>query len=451
MKIQFLGGAGTVTGSKYLLSIGDKKILVDCGLYQGVKNLRQKNWDKFPVEPSSIDAILLTHAHIDHSGYIPAMRRAGFRGTIFCSSGTFDLCKVLLPNSGYLQEEDARYANKKKFSKHSPALPLYTEEDAIASLRLFKAVSMNKPIAIENDITATFTPVGHILGASAIQIKALGKVITFSGDVGRSKDLVMKPPQPLAATDYLVVESTYGDRKHEVCDSFEYLEKIINETSKRGGVVLIPSFAVGRAQINLHVLQLLKQSKRIPNLPIFLNSPMAISATQIYNSHQKEHLLTPEECQLIDDGTRFIRTPEESIELNASSYPSVIVSASGMASGGRVLHHLKSLVTHHRNSIVFIGYQAPGTRGAALVGGATQIKVHGEYLPVKAAIHHNGSLSAHGDYEEIIDWLKQSNIVPKKVFVTHGERTAADSMRLKLKDGFGWNTCVPEIGDEFEL
>ena len=451
MKIQFLGGAGTVTGSKYLLTIGNKKILVDCGLYQGVKNLRMKNWEKFPVEPSSIHAILLTHAHIDHSGYIPAMRRAGFKGTIFCSSGTFDLCKVLLPNSGYLQEEDARYANKKRFSKHSPAQPLYTEEDAIASLKLFNAVSMNNEIGIDKDVIAIFTPVGHILGASAIQIKALGKVITFSGDVGRSKDLVMNPPQPLAATDYLVVESTYGDRLHEETDPFEYLEKIINETSKRGGVVLIPSFAVGRAQINLYVLQLLKQSQRIPNLPIYLNSPMAISATEIYSRHKKEHKLSAEQCQLIDDGTKFVRTPEESIELNASSYPSVIVSASGMASGGRVLHHLKSLVSHHRNSIVFIGYQAPGTRGAALVSGATQIKVHGEYLPVKAKIFHNGSLSAHGDYAEIIAWLKQSKISPKRVFVTHGERTAADSMRLKLKDGFGWNACVPEIGDEIEL
>jgi len=451
MKMQFLGGAGTVTGSKYLLTIGHKKILVDCGLYQGVKNLRQKNWDKFPVEPSSIDAILLTHAHIDHSGYIPAMKRAGFRGTIFCSSGTFDLCKVLLPNSGYLQEEDARYANKKRFSKHSPALPLYTEEDAIASLKLFKAVSMNNEIEVDKGIVATFTPVGHILGASAIQIKAQGKVITFSGDVGRSNDLVMNPPQPLSGTDYLVIESTYGDRLHEETDPFEYLEKIINETSKRGGIVLIPSFAVGRAQINLYVLQLLKQSQRIPNLPIYLNSPMAISATEIYCRHKKEHQLTAEQCQLIDDGTKFVRTPEESIELNSSTYPSVIVSASGMASGGRVLHHLKSLVSHHRNSIVFIGYQAPGTRGDALVSGATQIKVHGEYLPVKAEIFHNGSLSAHGDYSEIIAWLKQSNISPKRVFVTHGERAAADSMRLKLKDGFGWNACVPEIGDEIEL
>jgi len=451
MTIKFLGGAGSVTGSKYLLSIDDKRILVDCGLYQGVKNLRSKNWQIFPIDASKIDAILLTHAHIDHSGYIPALMKTGFKGPVFTSSGTLDLCSVLLPDSGYLQEEDARYANKKHFSKHSPAVPLYTEEDARKSLGLFKPISMNKTVEIASGITATFTPVGHILGASAIRVAAKSKSITFSGDVGRSNDLVMKPPQILNETDYLVVESTYGNRLHGKLDVFEYFEEIINKTSKRGGIVLMPSFAVGRTQINLHILQILKQSHRIPNLPIFLNSPMAISATEIYCKHSKEHKLSYEQCNLIEQGTKYIRTSEESIELNNSSYPSVIISASGMASGGRVLHHLKSLVTHHQNSIVFIGYQAPGTRGDAMVNGANEIKIHGEYYPVKAEIHHNDSLSAHGDYAEIIDWLERSNLSPQRVFVTHGERSAADAMRLKLKDKFLWNTCVPELNDEFKL
>jgi len=451
MNIRFLGGAGTVTGSKYLLSIDNKKILVDCGLYQGVKNLRNKNRQDFPIDPSTIDVILLTHAHIDHSGYIPALMKGGFKGPIFTSSGTLDLCSVLLPDSGYLQEEDARYANRKHFSKHSPALPLYTEADARKSLGLFKPVSMNNTFEITSGVTATFTPVGHILGASAIRVSAKGKTITFSGDVGRSDDLVMKPPQTLNNTDYLVVESTYGNRLHGKIDVFEYFEEIINKTSKRGGIVLMPSFAVGRTQINLHILQILKQSHRIPNLPIFLNSPMAISATEIYCRHNKEHKLSAEQCGLIDEGTKYVRTAEESIELNNSRYPSVIISASGMASGGRVLHHLKSLVTHHQNSIVFIGFQAPGTRGDAMVNGASEIKIHGEYYPVKAEVHHNDSLSAHGDYAEIINWLEQSNIAPKKVFVTHGERSASDAMRLKLKDKFLWDVCVPELNDEFEL
>lgn len=451
MKIKFLGGAGTVTGSKYLLSINDKKILVDCGLFQGVKNLREKNWQEFPVDITSIDVLLLTHAHIDHSGYIPALTKAGFKGKVYSSSATFDLCKVLLPDSGYLQEEDARYANYKKFSKHKPALPLYTEADARQSLAAFNPISMNQVIEIETGITATFTPVGHILGACAIKISAKGKSITFSGDVGRQDDLVMYPPKALSETDYLVVESTYGDRKHEDIDALQFFEDIINSTSQRGGIVLIPSFAVGRTQINLHIIQLLKDQKRIPDLPVYLNSPMAISATEIFCKHNEEHKLSKQQCQIMDQNTHYVRTPEESIALNASRYPSVIISASGMASGGRVLHHLKSLIPHHQHSIVFIGFQAPGTRGDALINGASEIKIHGQYYPVKAEIHHSGSLSAHGDYSEIIAWLKQSDIHPKQVFVTHGERSASDSMRIKLKDTFGWKTSVPEVGEELEL
>jgi metallo-beta-lactamase family protein len=451
MKIKFLGGAGTVTGSKYLLTIEDKTILVDCGLFQGVKNLREKNWQAFPVDISTINAVVLTHAHIDHSGYIPALTKAGFKGDIYCSSATLDLCKVLLPDSGYLQEEDARYANYKKFSKHSPALPLYTEDDARKSLAYFKPININQTIEIAEGVQLIFTPVGHILGACAVKISAMGKSITFSGDVGRQNDFVMYPPKPISETDYLVVESTYGDRKHESIDALKFFEDIINSTSKRGGIVLIPSFAVGRTQINLHIIQQLKDQKRIPNLPVYLNSPMAISATEIFCKHHQEHKLSNEQCQIMDENTHYVRTPEESIALNGSRYPSVIISASGMASGGRVLHHLKSLIPHHQHSIVFIGFQAPGTRGDALINGASEIKIHGKYYPVKAEIHHSGSLSAHGDYSEIIAWLEQSGIHPKQVFVTHGERAAADSMRVKLKDKFNWETCVPDVGDEIEL
>ena len=451
MKIKFLGGAGTVTGSKYLITHENQRILVDCGLYQGVKKLRLRNWKPFPVDPKTINAVVLTHAHIDHSGYVPALRKKGFKGPVYCTQGTYDLCKILLPDSGFLQEEDARYANKKKFSRHNPAMPLYTEKEAIESLKLFKPTYYHKPVEVAHQIVATFTPVGHILGSSAVQIKAGGKIITFSGDVGRREDLVMRSPEPLNKTDYLVVESTYGNRKHDETDPFEFFKSIINKTMERGGIVLFPSFAVGRAQTILYIIQLLKERNEIPDVPVFLNSPMAITATEIYCRHHKEHRLTEEECAKIDKGTHFVRTPEESIELNKRKYPSIIISASGMASGGRVLHHLKTLLPNHRNSVVFVGFQAPGTRGDAMVNGAQQVKIHGAYHPVRAEVCNLDSLSAHGDYEEILSWLDQSDITPRQVFVTHGEPAASDSMRLKLEEQFGWKVDVPDAGDEFEL
>ncbi|UZE95146.1 MBL fold metallo-hydrolase RNA specificity domain-containing protein [Alkalimarinus alittae] len=451
MNIKFLGGAGTVTGSKYLITHENQRVLVDCGLYQGVKKLRLRNRGGFPIDPKTINAVILTHAHIDHSGYVPALRKNGFKGPVYCTKGTYDLCKILLPDSGYLQEEDARYANKKKFSRHSPALPLYTEKDAIESLKLFKPVQYHKPLDVANQITATFTPVGHILGSAAVQISAGGKTITFSGDVGRTEDLVMRPPEPLSETDYLVVESTYGNRRHDETDPFEFFKNIINKTMERGGIVLLPSFAVGRAQTILYIIQLLKERNEIPDVPVYLNSPMAITATEIYCNHHKEHRLTAEECEKIDKDTHFVRTPEESIELNNRKYPSIIISASGMASGGWVLHHLKALLPNHRNSVVFVGFQAPGTRGDAMVNGAEQVKIHGAYHPVRAEVSQIDSLSAHGDYVEILDWLDQSNINPKQVFVTHGEPVASDSMRLKLEEKFGWKVEVPDYGEEFNL
>lgn len=451
MKIKFLGGAGTVTGSKYLITHNNQRILVDCGLYQGVKKLRLRNWKPFPVDPKTINAVVLTHAHIDHSGYVPALRKKGFKGPVYCTQGTYDLCKILLPDSGFLQEEDARYANKKKFSRHNPAMPLYTEKDAIESLKLFKPVHYHKTIEVAHHIQATFTPVGHILGSSAVQITAGGKTITFSGDVGRSEDLVMRSPEPLQSTDYLVVESTYGNRTHDETDPFEFFKEVINKTMERGGIVLFPSFAVGRAQTILYIIQLLKERNEIPDVPVFLNSPMAISATETYCRHHKEHRLTKEECSKIDKGTHFVRTPEESIELNKRKYPSIIISASGMASGGRVLHHLKTLLPNHRNSVVFVGFQAPGTRGDAMVNGAQQVKIHGAYHPVRAEVCNLDSLSAHGDYNEIVGWLDQSEIAPKRVFVTHGEPAASDNMRLKLEEKFGWTVDVPDPSDEFEL
>lgn len=451
MKLQFLGATGTVTGSKFLISTQGKRVLVDCGMYQGVKNLRERNWQAFPVDPKSIDVILLTHAHIDHSGYIPALMKQGFHGVVYCTKATFELCAVLLPDSGFLQEEDARYANKKKFSRHEQALPLYTEQEARRSLKLFKTVHYHEVVNLFEGVSASFRPVGHILGSSSILLEAEGKRVLFSGDVGRQDDLVMRSPEPLPECDYLLLESTYGNRLHDNIDPFTYLADIINKTVQRGGIVLMPSFAVGRAQTMLHILQVLKEQDKIVDVPVFLNSPMAITATEIFSRHHKEHKLTQEQCHKIDEGTHFVRTADESIALNNKKFPAVIISASGMASGGRVLHHLKSLVTHHNNSVIFLGFQALGTRGDAMVHGANTIKIHGQYLPVKAEVYHFDSLSAHADYSELMTWLKTAPVPPKQTFLVHGEPVPADTMRLRIKDELGWKVSVPEYLSEITL
>ncbi len=451
MKLQFLGATETVTGSKYLISHNQHKILIDCGLYQGVKNLRLRNWAQLPVDPGLIDAVVLTHAHIDHSGYLPALVKRGFKGRVYCSSATNALCKVLLPDAGYLQEEDARYANRRKFSKHHPAQPLYTEEDAIASLGQFHPVACGHPVKITPELTIEFSPVGHILGACAVKVSDGKKSVLFSGDVGRPNDPIMYPPKPVKAADYVVVESTYGDRRHQKIDSEKKLGDIINKTIKRGGVVLMPAFAVGRAQTMLYLLLQLKKKEIIPNIPVYLNSPMAISATEIFCDYHGEHKIDAQTCAMIDNSTTYVRTAKESIALNNKISPSVIISASGMASGGRILHHLKMLAPDHRNSIVFLGFQAPGTRGESIVNGATEIKIHGAYHQVRAEVHSLDSFSAHGDYQEIIDWLAHIKIPPKRTFVTHGERSASDAMRRHIKEQLGWEACVPEYLYETEL
>lgn len=451
LKLQFLGATETVTGSKYLLTHNQHKVLIDCGIYQGVKNFRLRNWAQLPVDPKTIDAVILTHAHIDHSGYLPALIKQGFRGKVYCSKATNALCKVLLPDAGYLQEEDARYANRRKFSKHHPAQPLYTEHDAKASLAYFHPVPYNHAEKITAELSFELSPVGHILGACAVKISNGKQSILFSGDVGRPNDPIMYPPIPIKSADYIVVESTYGDRRHEEVDAEKELGEIINKTIKRGGTVLMPAFAVGRAQTMLYFLMQLKKKEVIPDIPIFLNSPMAITATEIFCNYHNEHKIDAETCAMIDNGTTYVRTPEESIELNNQHFPSVIISASGMASGGRILHHLKTLAPDHRNSIVFLGFQAPGTRGENIVNGAKEIKIHGAYHQIRAEVHSLDCLSAHGDYQEIIDWLSNIKTPPKRTFVTHGERSASDAMRRHIKEQLGWDACVPEYLYETEL
>ncbi|OQX37890.1 MAG: MBL fold metallo-hydrolase [Oceanospirillales bacterium LUC14_002_19_P2] len=452
MQLSFLGAAGTVTGSKYLVTFNGFRLLVDCGLYQGLKDYRRRNWQPLPVPTEDIDAIVLTHAHIDHSGYLPALVRQGYDGPVYCSQGTRDLCRVLLPDAGYLQEEDARFANKHGFSRHQPALPLYTEEDARRALKLFSPLPLDSINDIGNGLTLRLRPAGHILGACTLEVFNGRHLLCFSGDLGRADDPIMYPPDPMPRADYLVLESTYGDRLHAETDSLATLEQIINKTAKRGGIVLMPAFAVGRAQLALHMISQLKLQNRIPReLPIYLNSPMAIKATELFYQHPEKHRLTREDCERIDTGTLYVRTMEESMALNRRTFPAIIISASGMASGGRVLHHLTTLAPNHRNSIVFMGFQTPGTRGEKMVNGAREVKIHGRQVAINADVHNLEGLSAHADYQGILDWLTEVHQPPKKVFVTHGEPTASDALANHIQTRFGWSAGVPELGTTIEI
>lgn len=451
MKLQFLGATGTVTGSKYLVEFSDRKILVDCGLYQGIKQYRQMNWKDLPVKPGDLDAIVLTHAHLDHSGYLPLLVRKGFTGPVYATPGTCELCKILLPDSGFLQEEDARYAARHGFSRHSSPLPLYTEEDALQALKQLNAASFGDIHKLFDNVTVRFRPAGHILGAASVEVFDGSRLLVFSGDVGRPDDLIMYPPEPLKRADYLVVESTYGDREHQKVDAKDAIAQVITSTARNGGSVLIPAFAVGRAQMILHLLECLKAKNRIPDLPVYLNSPMAIKATEVFHRFHERHRLTRDDCERIDAMTRYVRTVEESMKLAAQNYPAIIVSASGMASGGRVLHHLKQMLPNHRNTVLFAGYQSMATRGEKLVHGASSVRIHGQDIPVKARVCHFDAFSAHADANQIVEWLRSIRTPPQQVFVTHGEADAASAMSEKISRELGWNARVPELGERVAL
>ena len=450
-EIQFLGGAGTVTGSKYLLTHNGQKVLVDCGLFQGQKPLRLKNWDKLPVSAAEIDCVILTHAHIDHSGYIPRLINQGFRGKIYSTAATRDLCEILLPDSGFLMEEEARYLNRHKRTKHNPALPLFTKEEAEQSLAFFVPVPFRQKQTISLDFSFEFHYVGHILGAASVIMHIGGSTITFTGDIGRANDRVFHPPTLLPPTDYLVTESTYGNRLHPQTDVLEELATVINETYERKGVILIPAFAVGRAQTLTYYLSILKKQKRIPDFPMFLNSPMATSAGKIFCEYSNLHKLSTDQCAEAFSVIKYVNSAEESKDLNEMQGPMLIISASGMLTGGRVLHHLKAFASQSENTILLTGYQAEGTRGAALLNGTPEIKIHGEFIRVRAQIKVLENLSAHADYQEIIRWFSDSKIQPQKVFITHGEKNASDELKRRLGEVFGWQCFVPGQEDRVVL
>lgn len=452
MKLHFLGAAGTVTGSKYLIENSGGRVLLDCGLFQGYKPLRERNWADPPFDPRTVDAVVLTHAHLDHSGYLPLLVKRGFAGPIHCSEATAELCRILLLDAAHLQQEDAERANRKRYSKHRPALPLYDARDAERALKQFAPKLFAEGFSTGAGLTATLTPAGHILGSAVVSFASSKISLAFSGDLGRSNDPLMRPPAPVPEADYLVVESTYGDRLHDKTDPHKGLGDVIARVAGRGGVTIIPSFAVGRTQALLWCVHRLKSQRKIPrDLPVFLNSPMATDVTEIYHRHRSEHRLTHDECEAMCHAAQIVNSPAESKTLNQRKGPMVIIAGSGMATGGRVVHHLKAFAPDPRNAVVFAGFQAGGTRGAAMLGGAPTIRIHGDDVPVRAEIVMLSNLSAHADYEEMLGWLRGMGKPPQRTFVTHGEPAAADALRLRIERELGWASRAPDYLEVADL
>jgi metallo-beta-lactamase family protein len=443
--LQFIGGADSVTGSKYLVRSGTQALLVDCGLFQGFKQLRLRNWDALPVAPNRIDAVILTHAHLDHSGYVPKLQRDGFAGRVHVSPGTRDLCKILWPDSGHLQEEDAFFANRHGFSKHSPAEPLYNRQDAVNSLGLLQSHPWGEVFSPLPGWRATFSSAGHILGASSLLLEVGERRILFSGDLGRPDDLIMKPPQDPPAADTVLIESTYGNRVHPHEDALAELAPALQRAAARSGVVVIPVFAVGRAQAILHAIATLKAQGLVPHhLPIYLDSPMAVHTTDLFRHHPDGHRLSPTQMQAMQDVAVMVESVQDSKALAKRHGPKVILSASGMATGGRVLHHLALYLPDHRNMVILTGYQAPGTRGASLASGQPSVRIHGRDVGVKAEVVCMASASAHADSVQLLQWLSRMPKPPGQVYVVHGEAAASDALRWKIEHELGWRARVPD-------
>ena len=444
MQLTFLGATGTVTGSRYLLEQGGQRLLLDCGLFQGVKQLRLRNWTPLPVDPASVGAVILTHAHLDHSGWLPRLVRDGFRGVTHASSPTQALCGLLLLDSAHLLEEESAYANRHGWSKHSPALPLYTQQDARAALETIQGHRFGEAFEPLPGWRVTLHRAGHLLGAASVRVEAGGRSILFSGDLGGERDLLMPGPEDPETADTVVVESTYGDRERPPGDPLDAIADVVSRTAARGGIVVVPTFAVGRAQAVAWALHQLKQRHRIPDLPVFLNSPMAAAATGLYREYCHEQLLTPAQFRDLERSIRVVQTVEESKALNGLRMPAVILSASGMASGGRVLHHLKAFAPDPRNCLLFVGFQAAGTRGAAIVAGVPSVKIHGSHVPIHAEVRRVDGLSAHADRRELLAWLGRLPGAPARVYVTHGEPAAADALRQAIEEQYRWPCVVPE-------
>ena len=450
-ELTFLGAARTVTGSKYLLDTNGARILVDCGMFQGLKELRQRNWEPFPVPPESITAVVLTHAHLDHIGYLPRLVAGGFRGMVFCTPGTADLSRLVLPDAARIQEEDARQANKHGYSKHETALPLYTEADALRALSLMHPVGFDRSIEIATGVTIDFSPAGHLLGSAFVTCTlAEGKRILFGGDLGRyGRPVLPDPARPMLPVDAALLESTYGDRDHLVDDEGEALAQIIHDTSSRKGKLIIPAFAIGRVEELLYWVRRLEREKRIPVLPVYVDSPMAVEALKFYVARVAEldaDMKPPQKEVSTFATARFqtIASPQQSKELTASRRSAIVISASGMATGGRVLHHMAAALPDPKNTVLFVGYQAEGTRGRTLVEGAPEVKIHGRAIPVRARVAKLDSMSAHADRGEILRWLGTFPAKPGRLILVHGEPGPMDALKATVQQRLHWSVHTPE-------
>ena len=460
-QLSFFGAAGTVTGSRFVLDVDKKKLLIDCGMFQGLKENRLRNWEPFPVNPAEFDHVFLTHAHIDHTGYLPRFCKGGFKGKVHSTHATRELCNIMLRDSAHLQEEDAKWANKRGFSKHKPALPLYTTEDAEKALGHFKSHFYGEDIYLNEKLRIKFKDAGHILGSSFIDIKRVdgedSKKILFSGDFGRPGRPILREPVQVYNIDYLIVESTYGNRLHDDVDPNEELTRVINDSYHRKGVLVIPAFSVGRTQTLLYAIRELEEDRKIPEMSIFVDSPMAINATEVFKNRIHDLNLTARKKDI--EGTdiftpknlHICKTRDESKAINTVKGGAIIISASGMATGGRILHHLTERLPDRRNTVLFIGYQAQGTRGRTLLEGNREVKIHGKKVAVQAKIENISGFSGHGDYNEILAWLSAFNKKPKKTFIVHGEEDASAAMADKIRSFLGWDVVVPQFGDNFEL
>jgi len=457
--LRFLGATGTVTGSRFLIDTPRARVLVDCGLFQGLKELRLRNWQPFPIAPSDLDAVIVSHAHIDHSGYLPALVRHGFRGPVYATADTVALCRIMLPDSGRVQEDDAAYAARKRFSRHHPPLPLYTEADAERALGHLRMVEFGVPVEVAPGIQATFQPAGHILGSAHVTVDVDGATprrVVFSGDLGRPHHPLLRPPAPPPAADVMVVESTYGDRRHDDAASLRAFEEALVRTAARGGVTVIPSFAVDRTEVILFHLRGLIRAGRLPNLPVYVDSPMALAALAVYRqaiaAGRADVDPVPADEDPFDTG-RLIetRTLAQSQAIHGVGGPAVIISASGMASGGRVLHHLMHRLPNRGDTVILAGYQAEGTRGRALLNGARTIKLLGRYVPVHAEVVNVPAFSVHADRQELLDWLRTAPREPQAVYVVHGEPAAAAALEAAIAAELGWTAVVPRYLEQVRL